>query len=239
MGLAIEYLPDIIISDVMMPDEDGLSFCNRLKSDLRTCHIPVILLTAKSTQQDHIEGLYKGADLYLTKPFNRTILELNVGNLLATSERVRRHVELRIQQGFLNTADNVPSEPVANPLDDEFLKEVLHIIESNIDESEFNVTVLAQKVAMSVPVLYKKMKAVTNLSVNDFIKSVKLQKAAELLRTTNMAVYEVCYAVGFQDRKHFSTEFKKKFGNSPKQYAMSVRGSQPDGDASTADEPGE
>jgi len=236
---AIEYLPDIIISDVMMPDEDGLSFCNRLKSDLRTCHIPVILLTAKSTQQDHIEGLYKGADLYLTKPFNRTILELNVGNLLATSERVRRHVELRIQQGLLNTADNVPSEPVANPLDDEFLKEVLHIIESNIDESEFNVTVLAQKVAMSVPVLYKKMKAVTNLSVNDFIKSVKLQKAAELLRTTNMAVYEVCYAVGFQDRKHFSTEFKKKFGNSPKQYAMSVRGSQPDEDVSTADEPGE
>lgn len=236
---ASEYLPDIIISDVMMPDEDGLSFCNRIKSDLRTCHIPVILLTAKSTQQDHIEGLYKGADLYLTKPFNRTILELNVGNLLSTSERVRRHVEHRIQQGLLNTTDDAQREPIANPLDAEFLKEVLQVIENNIDESEFNVTVLAQKVAMSVPVLYKKVKAVTNLSVNDFIKSVKLQKAAELLRTTNMAVYEVCYAVGFQDRKHFSTEFKKKFGTSPKQYAMSVRSNQPDEGAGTADTSGE
>lgn len=230
---ASEHLPDIIISDVMMPDEDGLSFCNRIKSDLRTCHIPVILLTAKSTQQDHIEGLHKGADLYLTKPFNRTILELNVGNLLATSERVRRHVEHRIQQGLLNTADETQNEPVSNPLDDEFLKEVLQVVESNIDEPEFNVSVLAQKVAMSVPVLYKKVKAVTNLSVNDFIKSVKLQKAAALLRTTNMAVYEVCYAVGFQDRKHFSTEFKKKFGSSPKQYAMSVRGNQPGEGAGT------
>lgn len=223
-GYASEYLPDIIISDVMMPEEDGFSFCNSIKSDVRTCHIPVILLTAKSTQQDHIEGLYKGADLYLTKPFNRTILELNVGNLLTTSERVRQYAELRIQKGLLNSSDsNEANKPVSTPLDEEFLKNVLAIIESHLDEAEFNVAMLAQKVAMSVPVLYKKMKAVTNLSVNDFIKSVKLQKAAALLSSTNMAVYEVCYAVGFQDRKHFSTEFKKKFGSSPKQYAMDVR----------------
>ncbi|MCH5718893.1 DNA-binding response regulator [Niabella hibiscisoli] len=233
---ASEHLPDIIISDVMMPEEDGLSFCNRIKSDIRTCHIPVILLTAKSTQQDHIEGLYKGADLYLTKPFNRTVLELNVGNLLITSERVRQNVERRIQGGLLPVStNNAGSEPVANALDNEFLKEVLQIIESRLDEPEFNVAVLAQKVAMSVPVLYKKMKAVTNMSVNDFIKSVKLQKAAELLSNTNMAVYEVCYAVGFQDRKHFSTEFKKKFGSSPKQYAMAVRSNQTGEGASAAD----
>lgn len=221
---ASEHLPDIIISDVMMPGEDGLSFCNRIKSDIRTCHIPVILLTAKSTQQDHIDGLYKGADLYLTKPFNRTILELNVGNLLTTSERVRQNVEIRIQKGLLSASPGNPeSGSIVNTLDDEFLKEVLQIIETNLDDVDFSVAVLAQKVAMSVPVLYKKMKAVSNLSVNDFIKSVKLQKAAELLSNTNMAVYEVCYAVGFQDRKHFSTEFKKKFGTSPKQYAVARR----------------
>ncbi|WP_162817882.1 two-component regulator propeller domain-containing protein [Niabella yanshanensis] len=232
---ASEYLPDIIISDVMMPEEDGLSFCNRIKSDVRTCHIPVILLTAKSTQQDHIEGLHKGADLYLTKPFNRTILELNVGNLLTTSERVRQYVELRIRKGILTGSDrNTANGPVVTPLDDEFLKNVLAIIESHLDDGEFNVPMLAQKVAMSVPVLYKKMKAVTNLSVNDFIKSVKLQKAAALLRSTNMAVYEVCYAVGFQDRKHFSTEFKKKFGSSPKQYAMDTRNNHPDDGADAA-----
>lgn len=221
---ASEHLPDIIISDIMMPDEDGLSFCNRIKSDMRTCHIPVILLTAKSTQQDHIEGLHKGADLYLTKPFNRTVLELNVGNLLATSERVRQYAALRFQKGWSGNSASSSSknEPAAHPLDEEFLKEVVQIIESKIDEPDFSVAVLAQKVAMSVPVLYKKMKAITNLSVNDFIKSVKLQKAAALLRDTNMAVYEVCYAVGFLDRKHFSTEFKKKFGVSPKQYAMNA-----------------
>lgn len=220
---ASEQLPDIIISDVMMPHEDGLSFCNRLKSDMRTCHIPVILLTAKTTQQDHIEGLDKGADLYLTKPFNRRILELNVRNLLTTRERVREKVQQYVQQGLLVSAPPEESsrQKITNPLDDEFLKEVLHIIEKHLDEPEFNVALLAQKVAMSIPVLYKKMKAVTNLSVNDFIKSVKLQKAAEMLQQNTMAVYEVCYAVGFQDRKHFSLEFKKKFGLTPKQYALS------------------
>jgi len=219
-----------------MPEEDGLSFCNRIKSDMRTCHIPVILLTAKSTQQDHIEGLHKGADLYVTKPFNRTILELNVGNLLTTSERVRQYVELRVQKGVFSSSDgHKTNEPISTPLDEEFLKNVLTIIESHLDEAEFNVALLAQKVAMSVPVLYKKMKAVTNLSVNDFIKSVKLQKAATLLSSTNMAVYEVCYAVGFQDRKHFSTEFKKKFGSSPKQYAMDARNRDPDDGTGTTD----
>ncbi|MFT4094249.1 MAG: ATP-binding protein, partial [Niabella sp.] len=217
-----EQLPDIIISDVMMPHEDGLSFCTRVKSDIRTCHIPVILLTAKTTQQDHIEGLYKGADLYLTKPFNRRILELNVRNLLVTRERVRENVRHYIQEELLVSTQGEKSgrQKATNPLDDAFLKDVLHIIEEHLDEPEFNVSLLAQKVAMSVPVLYKKMKAVTNLSVNDFIKSVKLQKAAEMLRQNTMAVYEVCYAVGFQDRKHFSLEFKKKYGYTPKQYAL-------------------
>lgn len=220
---ASEQLPDIIISDVMMPHEDGLSFCNRIKSDMRTCHIPVILLTAKTTQQDHIEGLDKGADLYLTKPFNRKILELNVRNLLATRERVHEKVQQYIQQGLLVSAPEEEGDrpKIVNPLDNTFLKEVLHIIEEHLDEPEFNVALLAQKVAMSIPVLYKKMKAVTSLSVNDFIKSVKLQKAAEMLQQNNLAVYEVCYAVGFQDRKHFSMEFKKKYCLTPKQYALS------------------
>lgn len=219
---ASEQLPDIIISDVMMPHEDGLSFCNRLKSDMRTCHIPVILLTAKTTQQDHIEGLDKGADLYLTKPFNRRILELNVRNLLTTRERIREKVEQYVQEELVSApAKESGRQKITNPLDDEFLKEVWHIIEKHLDEPEFNVALLAQKVAMSIPVLYKKMKAVTNLSVNDFIKSVKLQKAAEMLQQNTMAVYEVCYAVGFQDRKHFSLEFKKKYGLTPKQYALS------------------
>ncbi|MCH5598319.1 hybrid sensor histidine kinase/response regulator transcription factor [Niabella ginsengisoli] len=219
---ATEHIPDLIISDVMMPLEDGLSFCNRLKSDLRTCHIPVILLTAKTTQQDHIKGLDKGADIYLTKPFNRRVLELNVRNLLATRERIRENVKHYIQEGMLQTPIVAEEQlPVANELDNEFLTDIINIIEKYLDDTAFNVSILAQKIGMSVPVLYRKTKAVTNLSVNDFIKSVKLQKAAELLLQKELAVYEVCYAVGYQDRKHFSLEFKKKFGKTPKQYAMS------------------
>ncbi len=222
---ATEHLPDIIVSDVMMPGEDGLSFCTRLKSDFRTCHIPVILLTAKTTQQDHIAGLNKGADIYLTKPFNRTILELTVRNLLATRERVRESMQQYVQNDLLNlnTSGNQPPQQAVNALDNEFLNDLLCIIEQYLDDPSFNIAVLSRKIGMSIPVLYKKMKAVTNLSVNDFIKSVKLQKAAALLQQNNLAVYEVCYAVGFQDRKHFSMEFRKKYGQSPKQYALSFQ----------------
>lgn len=222
---ASEQIPDLIISDVMMPDEDGFSFCNRIKNDIRTCHIPVILLTAKSAQQDHIFGLGTGADLYLTKPFNRRILELNVRNLLATRERIKDNINHIIEDGRLLTTPevNIQNAGITDPLDSEFLKNILHIIEAHLDDPEFNVTVLAQKAAMSVPVLYKKLKAVANMSVNDFIKSIKLQKAAEMLQQNTMAVYEVCFAVGFTDRKHFSNEFKKKYGLAPKQYSVTYR----------------
>src|SRR5690606_13819931 len=144
---ATEQLPDLIVSDVMMPHEDGLSFCTRLKSDLRTCHIPVILLTAKSTQQDHIAGLDKGADIYLTKPFNRTILELNVRNLLATRERIRESVQQYVQNVLLTPESKAVKapDPVVGALDNEFLKELLAIIEQYLDDPAFNIPSLSRK----------------------------------------------------------------------------------------------
>ncbi|MFV0605153.1 MAG: two-component regulator propeller domain-containing protein [Niabella sp.] len=217
---ATEQLPDLIVSDVMMPNENGFQFCNRIKSDARTCHIPVILLTAKSTQQDHIEGLNIGADIYLTKPFSSEILKLNIRNLLATSERIKENIRRIIQHELPAGNNNSISIETTNPLDNEFLKNVIHIIEEYLDDAEFNVSVLSQKVAMSPPVLYKKIKAISNLTVNEFIKSVKLQKAADMLKQNTMAVYEVCYAIGFQDKKYFSREFKKKYQYTPKQYAL-------------------
>ncbi len=222
---AIEHIPDLIISDVMMPEVDGLLFCNKVKTDIRTCHIPVILLTAKSTQQDHIEGLVKGADAYLTKPFNNKVLELNVRNLLITRERMREKVQQYMQDAPTTEVQAIEPEqlPVPDAQDNDFLKELLLIINNHMDDPEFNIAVLSRKIGMSTPVLYKKVKALTNLSVNDFIKSVKLKKAAELLQLNKMAVYEVCYAIGFQDRKYFSQEFKKRYGVGPKEYALSFR----------------
>src|SRR5690606_5133498 len=120
-----------------------------------------------------------------------------------------------------STEPKSATPPALHPMDDEFLKNIVALIEQHMDDPGFSVTVLAQKIGMSIPVLYKKMKAVADMSVNEFIKTLRLRKAAELLQTGRMAVYEVCYAVGFQDRKHFSSEFKKKYGKTPKQYALS------------------
>ncbi|MFT3936602.1 MAG: DNA-binding response regulator [Chitinophagaceae bacterium] len=220
MVIATQQIPDIIISDIMMPIMDGLELCAKLKTDERTSHIPVILLTAKSTQSDQVSGLETGADMYLTKPFSTKVLELNVRNLLAARERLRQ-----IFQRQLNTY--TPEEPKETPgkisglnaIEQEFLQKVINIVEENLDNPDFGVEMLSRKVAMSAPILYKKIKAVSQLSVNDFIKSIRLKKATQLLSEKQMTVYEVAYAVGYNDLKHFRQEFKKQFGKTPSEYA--------------------
>ncbi|RYG42687.1 MAG: response regulator, partial [Chitinophagaceae bacterium] len=171
LHIATNQLPDLIISDVMMPRMDGIELCYHLKTDERTSHIPVILLTAKSTQSDQVSGLETGADMYLTKPFSTKVLELNVRNLLAARERLR---QLFLQQVSSYQAIN-DSDPVKisalNTVEQEFLQKVIQIVEENMDNPDFGVDMLSRKVAMSAPVLYKKIKAVSKMSVNDFVKS--------------------------------------------------------------------
>jgi len=222
---AIEQIPDLIISDVMMPEMDGFTLCSKLKTDERTSHIPVILLTAKSSQSDQVSGLETGADMYLTKPFSTKVLELNVRNLLAGRERMRKRYSRQVIPTIEADENIEPSvetitEPAsyANPIDQEFLDKMLALVEEYMDDPEFGVAMLTRKVAMSAPILYKKLKAVTGMSVNDFVKSLRLKKAAELLAQKKFTVYEVAYAVGYNDRKYFSKEFKKVYGKTPSEY---------------------
>ena len=208
---ATEDIPDLIISDVMMPEMDGLTLCGKLKTDERTSHIPVILLTAKTTTANQINGLEMGADLYLTKPFSIHILELHMRNLLSAREKMRQKFsqELVIQ----------PRRVVVNTLDEQFIEKAISFIEERMDDPEFGVQMLSTHMAMSQPVLYKKIKALTDMSAGDFIKNIRLKKAAQLLREKRHTVYEVAYMVGYSDRKHFSKEFKKMFDRNPTDFA--------------------
>jgi ligand-binding sensor domain-containing protein/signal transduction histidine kinase/DNA-binding response OmpR family regulator len=210
-ALATEKIPDLVISDVMMPEMDGMEFCTKLKQDARTSHIPVILLTAKASAETQLEGLEHGADAYITKPFSMQVLELQVRNLVAA--------RLAIRQQYMRQTIAAPKQVAPPTVDEAFLEEVIAIVEEHMDNPDFSVALLATKVAMSQPVLYRKLKALTDLTVNDFIKSIRLKKAAQLLLQKQLNVTEVAYAVGFSRRKHFTEEFKKQFGITPSEYA--------------------
>lgn len=209
---ATKIIPDLVISDVMMPGMEGTLLAQKLRADERTSHIPVILLTAKSTQADQIEGLSKGADVYLTKPFSVEVLRLSVKNLLTSREKMRKK--------FSKEFTIAPKNIVIQSADEEFLNKLIGITEEELDEPGFGVERLASKVAMSQSVLYKKLRAVTDMSVNEFIKSIRLKKAAQLLISKQYNVSEVSLMVGFYDRKYFSKEFKKEFGVTPSEYAQ-------------------
>ncbi len=208
--LAFEKIPDLIVSDVMMPVMDGLELCRVLKTDARTSHIPIILLTARSGNIHEVSGLKTGAEAYITKPFSIDVLQLNINNLLTLQSNMRRKFS---QQITLQ-----PSNILIESTDEEFLNKIMSIIEQNFSIDEFNVNVLAAEVGMSTPILYKKIKALTGLTVNNFIKSVRLKRAAQLLKQKTYTVYEVAYMVGFSDSKYFSKEFVKQFGRTPTDY---------------------
>lgn len=211
---AIIEIPELIISDVMMPKMDGFTLCGQLKTDDRTSHIPVILLTAKSAENDQISGLSGGADSYLTKPFSNKILQLQVRNILKSRETMRK----KFSRSFVME----PAQIVMESLDEKFLARLIQIIEEHMDNEHFGVDMLSEKIGMSQSVLYKKVKALTDMSVNDFSKSMRLKRAAQLLKQKQHTVYEIGYMVGFADRKYFSREFKKQFGLTPSEYIEKV-----------------
>ncbi|MDH7464211.1 two-component regulator propeller domain-containing protein [Chitinophagaceae bacterium 26-R-25] len=210
---AFEEIPDLIISDVMMPEMDGFTLCQKLKTDEKTSHIPVILLTAKSSQSDQVTGLDTGADIYLTKPFSTQVLELSVRNLLTAREKMR----LKFSKEFVLQPQNI----VINTVDEQFLTRLIGIIEQYMDDPEFSIELLSTKMMMSQSVLYKKIRALTDMSANDFAKMIRLKKAAQLLQQGQYTVFDVSVMVGFNDRKYFSKEFKKQFGKTPSEFIQS------------------
>lgn len=211
---AIANIPDIIISDVMMPVMDGITLCKKLKSDKRTSHIPLILLTARTSLIFKVEGLETGADEYLTKPFNPKVLELKVRNLLQLRERL--HEAFKNSQ-VLNIE---PKKVTLNSADELFIQQVMESVENNMPNTEYTIEHLCHDVGMSRMQLYRKLKALTGLSANEFIRCMRLKRAAQLLEQNQLTVAEITYEVGFTDLPYFRECFKKMFGVTPSEYAQ-------------------
>jgi len=203
---AFELVPDIIVSDVMMPGKDGFELCRTLKSDERSSHIPIVLLTAKSDQPSKIEGLRYGADAYLAKPFHQEELLVRLEKLI----EVRRRLQERFQQtGSVRTA--ALQRPAQN-LDDVFLQKIVRTVEAQMSDEEFGMPELCRALHMSRTNLFRKLKAVTGKTATDLIRSLRLEKAKELLETAEMNVTEVSDAVGFRSPNYFSRVFQEAFG---------------------------
>jgi signal transduction histidine kinase/ligand-binding sensor domain-containing protein/DNA-binding response OmpR family regulator len=201
--IASERIPDLIISDVIMPRMNGYEFCRKLKTDQRTSHIPFILLTAKAGEKDKFAGLQQGADDYLIKPFSTEELLVRVDNLIESRRRLREkysgHIAVK------------PTDVAVTSVDKKFLERVLSVVESHLSDVNFSVEILARNVNMSQSQMHRKLKALTDLSANQFIRSIRMQRALELLKKNAGNVAEVAYMVGYDDPGYFTRTFKNYF----------------------------
>jgi DNA-binding response OmpR family regulator len=206
-------IPDLIVSDVKMPNVDGFELCQVLKTDIKTSHIPVILLTAKASEESIIEGLETGADDYITKPFNTKILLTRIKNLID----LRCQLQEKIQREMMMQ----PTEIAVSSIDQEFMKELKKAVEKNMSEEEFGVDGLAKGLYLSRATLNRKLRALTGESTNQFIQSYRLKRAAQLLKTNFGNVTEVAFEVGFSSSAYFSKCFKEKFHHLPHTFQAS------------------
>jgi len=209
--IAYREIPDLIISDIMMPEMDGIQLCAELKNDESTNHIPIILLTAKSTVESKMEGFKTGADDYIPKPFSPDLLIVRLQNLISTRELLKE----KFKRQFLLQ----PREVLIESADDKFLVKALKIVEDHISDPVFDVKQFVREIGMSRSVLYRKLEAVTGQSANEFLRNIRLKRAAQLLSQNKMTVSEVSYEVGFNDPQYFSKCFSKQFGKTPSDYA--------------------
>ncbi len=211
-GLEISRLnlPDLVLSDVMMPGMDGLEFCQQLKNDELTSHIPVILLTAKTGKENEITGFELGADDYITKPFDAEVLKLKIRNILESRKQMA--------QKFFSASNYIPENIRINQIDQGFLEKFVKLVEDNIDDTELSGDRIACELGMSKGNLYKKLKTLTGMTVNIFVRSIRLKVAARLLKQGHYNISEVAYAVGFNNPKYFSTCFSEMFSMAPKEY---------------------
>ena len=208
--------PDLVISDIMMPEMDGTTLCAKLKSNINTNDVPIILLTAKSREEDQLEGLQTGADAYILKPFNMDILHRNIINLLTVRRTLRNKFtgnesqNHQIEQIEMQTPDN------------SLMQRVMEVINENINDSDLSVDMIAQKVGISRVHLHRKMKELTNQTPHSFIRNIRLQQAAKLLKDGKQSITEVMYACGFSNSASFSTMFKNLYGCSPREYMQNA-----------------
>ena len=208
-------IPDIIITDVMMPKMDGYQFSTKIRSSEKTSHIPIIMLTAKAGLDDRINGLETGVDDYLTKPFSAKELRVRVKNLI--------HLRKQLRKRFSTSTIIKPTHVTSVSVDQEFLQKVLKTIEINFEDEQFGVEKLADHVNMSVSQLSRKLNALVDQPPGQLIRSLRLQRAADLLKQNAGTVAEICYKVGFNDQAYFSRAFKKQFGSSPTDFKKDTR----------------
>lgn len=213
--LALEGIPDLVISDVMMPGMDGMELCNRLKADERTSHIPVILLTARATSRDRIEGLEQGADDYISKPFDMNELKVRVRNLLIQREKLKEKYAGMVGLDWSHVA--------VTTLEEKFLKKVFAVITGHMHDSDFNVRELQENMAMSRVNLFRKLKALTGETPSGLIRSLRLKTAALMLEKGSGNITHIALETGFSSSSIFASAFKKEYGLTPREYRNHVK----------------
>jgi signal transduction histidine kinase/DNA-binding response OmpR family regulator len=211
LNLAYETIPDIIISDILLPGKDGMLITETLKNDIRTSHIPIIILTAKGSIEQQIEGLKLKADAYIVKPFNLQYLEETIRNLIRNRELLKDHYSSELPNEGVRSS-------VSKKIDRKFVNEFSSIVENNIANENFSVDDICREIGISRVQLYRKVKAVLGYNVNDYILSVRMQKAKYLLLNEDLSISEISFKVGFSSQAYFSTVFKSKFGVTPKAF---------------------
>lgn len=213
---AYEYIlshnVDLIISDVMMDEMDGFTLCKKVKQNTNVNHIPIILVTAKEGIENQVEGLDLGADAYLTKPFHIEVLKSNINNLLKNRRLLKNKFS-----GSQEQADKIQQISIKSA-DETLMNKIMEIINKNLSEPNLSVEMLAQEVGLSRVHLHRKLKELTSLSTRDFIRNIRMQQAAQLLKEKKLSISEVAYAVGYNNLSHFSSSFKEMYGISPKDY---------------------
>lgn len=210
LAKAQEIIPDLLITDVMMPKMDGYQLSKHIRDDEKTSHIPIVMITARADMDDKIEGLETGVDAYLVKPFNARELKVRIKNLIQQRQKLRKR--------FKEATIIKPSEVTVTPIDQLFLENVISTIEKKFSNEDFNVEALADSVHMSASQINRKLGALIDQSGGQFIRSMRLQRAADLLKQNAGTVAEICYEVGFSEQSTFTRAFKKQFGLSPREY---------------------
>ncbi|MFT5244232.1 MAG: YesN/AraC family two-component response regulator, partial [Psychroserpens sp.] len=211
LKMAIKHLPNLIVSDVVMPVMVGTELCSEIKNNIKTSHIPIILLTSRSSLIYKLEGLESGADDYISKPFNINEFKIRVQNLLKSANRLK--------EKFSGEEAIFSNEVIISSLDEKLYKKALSIIEDNISNEEFNIPFFCSELGVSRTMLFIKIKAWSNFTPNDFIQHFRMKRAAQLLEQGKINISEVSYKVGFKNPKYFSKCFFKKYGETPSQYS--------------------
>ena len=210
--MAFAHVPDLIVCDIMLPGQDGLTVARTLKNDFRTSHIPIVLLTARTSPEQQLNGLQTGVDAYVVKPFHLKLLLEQIDKLLWNRAQLRQH--------FVQANKEARPEPDAPPLslDEQFLHHFSVFIQEHLSDSDLNVNAIASEMGLSRVQLYRKVKALLGVSVNDYVKIQRLKAATRLLARPDVTIAEVAYAVGFSSPAYFSTVFKSYYQQAPSDF---------------------